>query len=280
MLWPQMRSSIANYLVQNQVLAKEEAYRQVFDAIPDSGNCWCFSDKHDTSKGAPQDLYDTACRKFHYCMKCGYKSDLADYDENAVLSIDTSAPTAIFQVTNNLTDVVENNDVINYNSDNNSISIYEWQCDPNQPESALACCKCYTMLEEDSLNVFLSEMDSGTTNSTCSKKRWGRLRGWLSDFRSRNNSSNWRFWRSHSLGCARFLLRRESNLAGLQRVQKKCDKYENLICFDRFRKIRFIPDTTFRTLRTTAPINLAVVWKSTKLPFTSVATFQLVLLQR
>ena len=176
MLWPQMRSSIANYLVQNQVLAKEEAYRQVFDAIPDSGNCWCFSDKHDTSKGAPQDLYDTACRKFHYCMKCGYNSDLADYDENAVLSIDTSAPTAIFQVTNNLTDVVENNDVINYNSDNNSISIYEWQCDPNQPESALACCKCYTMLEEDFLNVFLSEMDSGTTNSyspTCSRNGGG-----------------------------------------------------------------------------------------------------------
>ena len=57
LLWPQMRSSIANYLIKNQISTGAAAYKKVFQKIPDSGNCWCFSDKSVTVRGEPQDLY-------------------------------------------------------------------------------------------------------------------------------------------------------------------------------------------------------------------------------
>ena len=57
LLWPQMRSSIANYLIKNQISTGAAAYKKVFQKIPDSGNCWCFSDKSVTVRGEPQDSY-------------------------------------------------------------------------------------------------------------------------------------------------------------------------------------------------------------------------------
>ena len=80
LLWPQMRSSIANYLVKNNILEGNLAYKKVFSKIPEFGNCWCFSDKYDTLKGNPQDLYDVACKKYHFALKCGYHTNITEYN--------------------------------------------------------------------------------------------------------------------------------------------------------------------------------------------------------
>ena len=127
LLWPQMRSSIANYLVKYNILDGPLAYKKVFERIPDSGNCWCFSDKHETSKGDPQDLYDAACRRFHYCIRCGYNSNITDYDENVIVAFNMKEPTSSFNISLDLVNLVESNNMMNFDSAGNSVSIYEWE---------------------------------------------------------------------------------------------------------------------------------------------------------
>ena len=137
LLWPQMRSSIANYLVKNNILDGPVAYTTVFEKIPESGNCWCFSDKHETEKSEPQDLYDFACRRFHYCVRCGYNSDISDYDENVSVAF-TKESVLNFSVTAELTDIIETNNIMNFDADSNSVSVYEWDCESTQSEAGMA----------------------------------------------------------------------------------------------------------------------------------------------
>ena len=47
----------ALYLIQNNILAPEDAYSEVFHNIPQSGNCWCFDTKQESPKGPAQNLY-------------------------------------------------------------------------------------------------------------------------------------------------------------------------------------------------------------------------------
>jgi len=169
LLWPQMRSSVANYLVKNNILSGPDAYSQVFAKIPDSGNCWCNANKHETSKGIPQDLYDVACKKYHNCISCGYNSDIADFDENVVVSFYQKEASSSFNVSGGLVGIVESNNVLNFNADSNSIEIYEWECEENQSVAGMAVCKGFKQLENDFINIFLSEIElTGSYNQECS----------------------------------------------------------------------------------------------------------------
>lgn len=170
LLWPQMRSSVANYLVKNNILSGPVAYAQVFAKIPDSGNCWCNANKHETSKGEPQDLYDVACRKYHYCIRCGYNSNITDFDENVVVSFDQKEASSSFNVSESLVGIVESNNILNFDAGSNSVDIYEWECEDSQSEAGMAVCKGFKQLETDFINVFLSEIaDSvGSYSQECS----------------------------------------------------------------------------------------------------------------
>ena len=74
LLCPQMRSSMANYLIEQNILPAEQAYLEVFNKIPESGNCWCNNDKSLAAKGPTHDQYDEACKTYHECITCGYST--------------------------------------------------------------------------------------------------------------------------------------------------------------------------------------------------------------
>ena len=102
LLWPQLRSDVSNRLVSTgahqpttRFTAVEEAYRHVFSSIPESGNCWCHSDKRSAPKGPAQDKFDQACKSFHDCMTAGYLSDLSAF--NSELNVTLNVPTETYE---------------------------------------------------------------------------------------------------------------------------------------------------------------------------------------
>ena len=83
LLWPQLRSDVANKLVTTGAVGAsarfteaEEAYRQIFTSIPESGNCWSHANKRNAARGPVQDQYDHACKSLHECITAGYLSNL------------------------------------------------------------------------------------------------------------------------------------------------------------------------------------------------------------
>ena len=93
----------------------------MFQAIPQSGNCWCFDDKSASPKGATQDLYDAACKAYHACISCGYYSNITDYSENVIIAFDMNT-TGLFTVDAELSEIVQSNEMLNYSKLESSVS--------------------------------------------------------------------------------------------------------------------------------------------------------------
>lgn len=166
-LWPQIRSSIANYLVQNENYDLETAYQEVFNRIPDSGNCWCFEEKKRVKRGKPQDLYDAACKKYHGCLKCGFyklEQEFREYALDANLTLDL-IEVDNFDTPAGLAEIISGNNLMNHDSVTNRLSIYNWICDENQDVASMSVCKGFEQLQNDFINVITNEMRENLPSS-------------------------------------------------------------------------------------------------------------------
>ena len=159
-LWPQIRSSIANYLVHTENYDIETAYKEVFTRVPAEGSCWCFEEKKRVSRGQPQDLYDAACKKYHGCLKCGFyklEQEFQEYATGANLTIDM-VEVASFDTSSGLSEIISGNNLLNHDSLNNRLSIYNWICDENQDVASVSVCKGFQQLQNDMIRVVVDEM--------------------------------------------------------------------------------------------------------------------------
>jgi len=160
-LWPQIRSSIANYLVDTENYDIETAYQEVFTRVPAEGSCWCFEEKKRVSRGKPQDLYDAACKKYHGCLKCGFyklEQEFQEYATGANLTIDMVEVASFDSTSSGLSEIISGNNLLNHDSLNNRLSVYNWICDENQDIASVSVCKGFQQLQNDMIRVVIDEM--------------------------------------------------------------------------------------------------------------------------
>ena len=160
-LWPQLRSTVANYLINQENFDIETAYNEVFRRIPPSGNCFCHEERERVSHGKPQDLYDAACKRYHSCLYCGlFKQDEAEFEGYAIdadLTIDFEE-IEIVDAPLGLTELVAENYMLNYNSSTNKLTINIWNCDDNQDSASLSVCKGFERLQNEFIDIAMDEI--------------------------------------------------------------------------------------------------------------------------
>ena len=97
---------------------------------------------------------------------------MEDFDENTLIGFDMKENnTENITVTSDLVNLVESNNMLNFDLESNTIYSYDWDCETAQTEVGLAVCKGFKQLETEFIDAFLTEIDAETNLYSAECKR-------------------------------------------------------------------------------------------------------------